>query len=126
MADGIQLVEFLTEHVQFDSLEDAKAVEAKLREFRIPLAASDVVVKRAANAVQKLIFRLPKVSKGHSMRPYCIVLDALPGECKQSKLILETHLVGVDLLAYDTSCCQPSSLEQVYEGNLQHAQGCTT
>ena len=63
-----------------------------IKALKFPITSTDVQIKRAMTAVKQLIFRLPDVSKGHVMRPYKVVLDALPAECNTQKLLIETSM----------------------------------
>ena len=92
MSSGTGLVSLLCTSAQFKFMHQCDDVDEKLKNLKFPITATDVQIKRAMTTVKRLLFRLPEVSKGHVMRPFKVILDALPSECGTQKLLIETQM----------------------------------
>ena len=124
MADGLQLLEMLREYVQFKLMDQVTEVEAKFQALKFLITISDTSLKRAMTQVQQYIFRMPDVCKGPAMRPYKVILDALPAECKTQKLLLETQLglSGFIITAQQISMPPWSKFQAMIVATIQSAR----
>ena len=105
MNDGYGLKQFFRTIVVFKTQPEIDGAEALLNAVKIPLGASELKLKQLATAVQATLLRMPDHSRGHKMRPFKIMLNALPAECMVERRMLENQL-GINSV-FTTTCTLP-------------------
>ena len=122
---GLHLVHFLRDLIKYKTETDNELASKRIDMIKIPLGASPENIRALAIALRGEIARLDDSWQGSAIRPYRVMINALPAECNVQKIMISQRLgLAGKLTAMPTSMpLWTDFIDEINTAMAEHPQG---